>query len=104
MNEVLADLVHHHLHRLRFILRVDPDRLVEIHSLLAELIVINDHRHVIIHVLCIGPAQGQCERSEALELLRLGKIEFEIVPLSALLQNHQFLMRFGDGTIEFVAR
>src|SRR5260370_5554824 len=79
MNEVLADLVHHHLHRLRFILRVDPDRLVEIHSLLAELIVLNDHLHVIIHVLCIGPAPGQWERAESPELLRLGMIECELV-------------------------
>jgi len=56
MNGVLAELVHHDLHRLGFILRMDPDWSEEIHSFLAELIVVNDHRHVIIHVLGIGPA------------------------------------------------
>src|SRR5260370_2353396 len=55
MNEVFADLVHHHLHRLGFILRVDPDGFVEIHSFLAEWIAINTHRPALIHPLPLCP-------------------------------------------------
>src|SRR5258708_1557998 len=102
MNGVLADLVYHYLHRLRFILRMDPDRLEEVHSLLAKLIVVNDHRHVVIHVFRIGPAQGESKRSEALELLGFREIKFEIVPLATLLQHYQFFMSLGDRPVQFI--
>ena len=83
---------------------MDPDGLVEIHFLFAELLVVDNHHQIIVHVLRVGPPQRQRDRSEALELPGLSEVKFKVAPLTAFFQHDQFIMCFGDRAAELVFR
>ena len=102
MNHVFPDTVHHDLHRLRVVFRVNPDGLVQIHFLFVQLVVVHDHRQIIILVLCVRSAQRKRDRAEPLELLRFVQIKFKVTALSLFLQRHQFVMCLRDCAVEFV--
>src|SRR5713226_5662124 len=117
MDQVFLDAVHDHLNRLGLIFRVEPNRLIEIDVLLGELIVVDHHLHVVVLVFRIRPAQREGERPDALELLRLCQVEFEITSLSALrerdhsscvlaidpLRSSRVALRFPSRSVRFLA-
>src|SRR5437016_9348067 len=61
---VSVNFVDDHLHGLRIIRAVDPDRFIEVYFFLAELVVVNDHRQIEALVLGVRFAQREHQRSE----------------------------------------
>ncbi len=99
---ILGDLVHYQFDRLRPVRETDPYRLVQIHTLLLELVVVYQHHHVEPLVLGIGLAQFNTQGTDARILLGLVEGELVVVALAALLQYDHFIMRSRDGAIQLV--
>ena len=81
---------------------MDGDRFVEIDLFLGELIVVNDHRQVVLCVF-IRLAQRDGEWTNPMELLGFCEVKLVIAALAALFESHQLFMRLGNGTVEFIA-
>jgi len=86
VNGVLVDFVYYDLHRLRLIALVQPDRFIEVHFFLRQLMIVHQHHQVVALMLGIGLAQRNLDRPFALEILGFRQIELVVLSLAALLE------------------
>ena len=99
---VLFDFVHHDLDRLRLIALMQPDRFIQVHFFLRQLVIVHQHHQVVALMLGIGLAQRNLDRPFTLESFGFRQVELVVSPLAALFEPHQFLMRPGNRTIQFI--
>ena len=69
-----------------------------------HLLVFHRHHHVIEPVLLVHASHRDVERADPVKLLRPFQVEFIEIAVPALLEDHQFIMIFGDRAAQFVAR